>query len=166
VRLARVDPNRPKARSTRLLIGFGRSRAGQLFARHVAARTDVWLSRASRGRVNSGMFSVPSATLTTTGRKSGLPRTAQVAYFHDGSDVVVVASNFGGDRDPGWYHNLVAHPRCALGGEQFVAREVTDPAEYDRLYALAERHYAGYADYRTRTARIGRRIPILRLSSS
>lgn len=163
--LKHIDPGRPATRPIRLMVRFGRSRAGQLFARHVAARTDVWLSRASRGRLNSGMFSVPSATLTTTGARTGLRRRVQIAYFHDGGDVIAIASNFGGERDPAWYRNLIAHPRCTLGGDSFTAREVTDAAEYDRLFGVAERYYGGYADYRIRTARIGRRIPILRFET-
>ena len=44
-----------------------------------------------------------------------------------------------------------------------MATEVTDPDEYARLYALAENVFAGYGDYRAKTASIGRQIPIFRL---
>ena len=44
-----------------------------------------------------------------------------------------------------------------------MATEVTDPDEYVRLYALAEKVYAGYGDYRAKTASVGRQIPIFRL---
>ena len=44
-----------------------------------------------------------------------------------------------------------------------MAALVTDADEYARLYALAERVYAGYGDYRAKTAPIGREIPIFRL---
>jgi hypothetical protein len=44
-----------------------------------------------------------------------------------------------------------------------VATEVTDPDEYVRLVALAEKVYAGYGDYRAKTASVGRQIPIFRL---
>jgi len=81
-----------------------------------------------------------------TGAKTGQPRQVQIAYFHDGRDVIGVASNFGGNRHPHWYCNLLAHPECELGGESFRASEVTDPIEYARLYDLAERSYAGYVD--------------------
>lgn len=60
---------------------FGRSRVGQSFGKHVVARTDVWLGRLSSGRLNWGMFNVPSATLQTIGAKSGQPRQTQIAYF-------------------------------------------------------------------------------------
>jgi F420H(2)-dependent quinone reductase len=43
-----------------------------------------------------------------------------------------------------------------------VAKEVTDSNEYARLFGLAEQVYAGYADYRVKTA-VGRHIPLFRL---
>jgi deazaflavin-dependent oxidoreductase (nitroreductase family) len=141
-----------------------RSRFGQFVARHVASKTDPWLGRVSKGRVSWGMFNIPSATLRTTGAKSGQLREAQVAYFHDGRDVIVIASNYGGDKHPQWYHNLIAHPECELGDEAFRAAEVTEPDDYSRLYGLAEQYYAGFADYRVKTALAGRKIPVLRLS--
>jgi deazaflavin-dependent oxidoreductase (nitroreductase family) len=118
------------------------------------------------------MFNAPSAKLITTGAKSGQPREVQVAYFHDDRDVILIASNFGGHKNPDWYANLMACPRCTLGGEAFIAREVTrasqdmeEDMEYARLYALAEESYGGFTDYRLKTALVGRRIPIVRLSA-
>jgi hypothetical protein len=57
---------------------------------------------------------------------------------------------------------LTAHPECQFGDERFVAKEVTDSNEYARLFGLAEQVYAGYADYRVKTA-VGRHIPLFRL---
>lgn len=159
-----VDPTRPTNLATRALNRPSRSRFGQFIAKNLASKTDPWLGRISNGRVSWGMFNVPSATLKSTGAKTGQVREAQIAYFHDGPDVIVIASNYGGDKHPQWYHNLVAHPECELGDEAFRAAEVTDPDEYARLYGLAERYYAGFADYRTKTAQIGRNIPVFRLS--
>jgi hypothetical protein len=42
-------------------------------------------------------------------------------------------------KHPQWYYNLKAHPQCQFGDERFVATEVTDPDEYVRLVALAEK---------------------------
>jgi deazaflavin-dependent oxidoreductase (nitroreductase family) len=107
---------------------------------------------------------ITSAPLVTTGAKTGQPREVQLAYFHDGSDPILIASNYGGPKHPQWYYNLTAHPQCEFGDEQFVATEVTDPDEYVRLFAFAEEVYAGYGDYRAKTASIGRQIPIFRLT--
>ena len=99
----------------------------------------------------------------TTGAKSGQRRENQITYFHDGPDPIVTASNYGGPKHPQWYYNLKAHPDCELGGEKFLATEVTDPEDYARVYGLAEQVYAGWSDYRLKTDPIGRHIPVFRL---
>ncbi|WP_308196026.1 nitroreductase/quinone reductase family protein [Gordonia metallireducens] len=104
-----------------------------------------------------------TAPLTTIGARSGQRREVQLMYFHDGRDPILIASNGGGNRHPGWYHNLKTHPECELGGEKFSATEVTDPDERARLFGLADRVFSGFADYRTETAAFGRQIPIFRL---
>jgi deazaflavin-dependent oxidoreductase (nitroreductase family) len=159
-----VDPKRRTTAVSRAFTRFGRSRAGQTFGRNVVVRTDRWLLRVTNGRVSWGMFNAPSATLKMTGAKTGQPREAPIAYFHDGRDVILIASNFGGDRHPQWYYNLVSHPDCELAGEAFRAAEVADPADYARLYALAERSYPGYSDYKAKAAQVGRTIPVFRLT--
>ncbi|MEE3852830.1 nitroreductase/quinone reductase family protein [Gordonia sp. LSe1-13] len=161
--LRRVDPNTPRSRVYRFWTDFGRSRAGRAFARHVATRIDPPLYRLSRGRYPP-TWSVPTAPLQTTGARSGHRRETQVLYFHDGDDVILIASNFGGESHPAWYHNLLANPSCRLGDESFTAATVADPIDYRRLFAAAERVYAGFADYRATTASLGRTIPVLRLT--
>ncbi|MGE2730140.1 nitroreductase/quinone reductase family protein [Mycolicibacterium vaccae] len=157
-----VDPHRRRGSKYQQGVRFGRSRVGQFLARHVARHTDPLLFRLSGGRINMGP--IINAPLVTTGAKSGKRRVTQLTYFHDGTDVVLIASNFGGDKHPQWYYNLKAHPDCEFGGERFTARQVTDPAEYARLFRLAERVYPGYADYRAKTDRSGREIPIFALA--
>jgi deazaflavin-dependent oxidoreductase (nitroreductase family) len=80
---------------------------------NVAPRVDPWLLAKTRGRLGMGLM-LPSALLTTTGAKSRRWRTNAVLYFHDGPDVVVIASNYGTDKHPSWYHNLVAHPQVQI----------------------------------------------------
>ena len=45
-----------------------------------------------------------------------------------------------------------------------LADRDTDPAEYARLYALAERSYPGYSDYKAKAALVGRTLPVFRLT--
>ncbi|MCL2418162.1 MAG: nitroreductase family deazaflavin-dependent oxidoreductase [Conexibacteraceae bacterium] len=134
----------------------------------ISKRADPLLHSLTRGRAGLRL-PLPFASLVTTGARSGELRTSAVLYFSDGDDVILIASNWGGDRHPGWYHNLRAHPRAELsrGGRSgtYTATEVTDEAEHARLFALAELVYPGYGDYGERTASIGRRIPIMRLRS-
>ena len=118
------------------------------------------MSRLTDGR---GFGAIVNAPLITTGAKSSQPRQVQLSYFHDGRDAILIASNRAEPKHPQWYYNLKAHPECQFGGENFVATEVTDPDEYTRLFALAVNVFAGYGDYRAKTASIGRQIPIFRL---
>lgn len=164
--LHHVDPNTLRGRRYRALETFGRSRPGQFFSRHLLFPIDPWLYRTTRGRYPRLMGGVVTAPLVSTGAKSGLPREHQLAYFHDGRDAILIASNSGGPKNPQWYHNLRANPDCTLGDERFAATEVTDPAEYRRLYDQAEKVYAGYRDYKVTTARHGRHIPVFRLTPS
>jgi deazaflavin-dependent oxidoreductase (nitroreductase family) len=163
----RVDPLAKHGRAYQALTAFLRTKAGRSFALNVASRIDPYLIKASRGYVTIGVL-LPSANLTTTGAKSGLPRTSTVLYFSDGDDAILVASSFGRDKDPAWYHNLKAHPDATLERSgrsgRYAATEVEDEAERDRLFALMDKVYVGYADYRERAASIGRRIPIMRLT--
>lgn len=155
-----VDPNKKHGPIYKANVRFGRTRAGIFLGRHVAPRVDRWVSRLTDGR---GFGAIVNAPLITTGAKSSQPRQVQLSYFHDGRDAILIASNRAEPKHPQWYYNLKAHPECQIGGENFLATEVTDPDEYTRLFALAVNVFAGYGDYRAKTASIGRQIPIFRL---
>jgi deazaflavin-dependent oxidoreductase (nitroreductase family) len=143
-----------------------RTPPGRWVAINAAARIDPTLMKLSRGHVGVGV-SLPTVNLTTTGAKSGQERVATVLYFTEGEDVIMVASSFGRDRDPAWSFNLKANPEATLEshgrGGRYRAEEVVDEAERRRLWHLADLVYPGYADYRERTAKTGRVIPIFRL---
>jgi deazaflavin-dependent oxidoreductase (nitroreductase family) len=134
-----------------------------------APSLDPLTHRWTRGRFGQ-LVPLPFASMTVTGAKSGEPRTTAVLYFHDGDDVILIASNYGRTRHPAWYHNLKANPTAVLqrGSRRgtYAAAEVSEEAERERLFSLADRVYPGYAQYRVRTAAVGRRIPIMRLRPS
>src|SRR3954447_22497994 len=149
----------------RAAAGFVRSRPGRWFGINVSSRIDPALLRLSGGRVSSFQMA-PIVNLTVPGRKSGEPRSAALLYFTDGDQVILIASSFGRERHPAWYHNVMAHPEVSLTARghsgTYTAREVTG-AERDRLYALANQIYPGYADYEVRAGAAGRTIPVLAL---
>ena len=80
--------------------------------------------------------------LTTTGRRSGVPRTARIWFVVDGKRVCVQAGPKG---KRGWLANLRANPKVtlAIGGHRFtgVATPVTDPAERERVLGLIRDKY-------------------------
>ena len=106
---------------------------------------------------------LPTALLETRGAKSGAVRRNAVIYFHDRDRVTIVASKAGAAKHPAWFHNLVAHPDVTFGGLPMRAMVVSDEAERNRIWALADRVFAPYATYRREAAQAHRTIPIVQL---
>ena len=57
---------------------------------------------------------LPCAIITSTGRKSGLPRVSPLATVPLNGDLYVVGSNFGQSTHPAWSWNLIAQPRIQV----------------------------------------------------
>jgi deazaflavin-dependent oxidoreductase (nitroreductase family) len=118
----------------------------------------------SGGRVGHRLIGVPSALLRTTGRHSGQRRTSALVYARDGNSYLVVASNGGSDRPPGWLFNVEARPEVEfqVGRQQFqaTARVVRpDDSDYARLWAAVNKNNHGrYYRYQTKTSRA---IPVV-----
>ena len=119
--------------------------------------------RANGGNVGGQFSGVPLLLLTTTGAKSGEPRTRPLAYLSEGGRIYVFAGNRGAPTNPSWYHNLVAHPDVTveLGTETFEARAiVVDRTEADRLGRIQAQKLPGIADV---MAKITREVPVVLL---
>jgi hypothetical protein len=70
---------------------------------HVLTRADKWLFPRFHGHVvSAGPPIFPLLQLTTTGRRSGLPRQTPLIYLADGDKLIVVASNWGQPHHPAW----------------------------------------------------------------
>ena len=148
----------------RALESFGRSAVGYWYLKRIAPRIDPPLLRLTGGRVIS-VYPFPVMLLTTTGAKTGQPRTLPLVYVTDGDRLLLIASNYGKTSHRAWYRNLVANPKVeVLAGKHtgtYAASEITDPAERERARDLALNQYAGYADYEGRSG--DRTIPLVRL---
>lgn len=104
---------------------FSTTRVGRWVGSRVSAKLDPVIFKATGGRYTStGRPTLPMLALTTTGRRSGQPRTVQLAYIADGDDWLVVASNFGQAHHPAWRHNLDADPNAVvqIGAEEIPVR--------------------------------------------
>jgi deazaflavin-dependent oxidoreductase (nitroreductase family) len=104
--------------------------------------------------------------LTTTGRKSGEPRTTPLIYEQDGDKYVIVASKGGAPEHPGWYANLEKDPQVELQvkGDVFPARARTAQGEErERLWKLAAQQWPDYDAYQQKT---DREIPVVVLERS
>jgi deazaflavin-dependent oxidoreductase (nitroreductase family) len=125
------------------------------------ARVHIWVYRHTNGRLGARLLWFPAALLTTTGRKSGEPRTTPTLYLRDGDRVILPAS-FGGRADnPTWYHNLKANPNVEvqIRGDllHLVARDATD-GERERYWPRLIKIYPPYRGYREATDRV---IPLV-----
>ena len=119
--------------------------------------------RANGGNVGGQFAGVPLLLLTTTGAKSGEPRTCPLAYLSEGGHIYVFAGNRGAPTNPSWYHNLLAHPDVTveLGKEKFEARAtVVESAEWDHLGSIQVQKLPGLAELQ---AKITRKVPVVLL---
>lgn len=119
-------------------------------------RLNVPIYRLTRGRLMGRVGEIPVLLLTTTGRRSGEPRTAPVVFGRHGGDLVVVGSNAGNERPPAWALNLRSEPAAEVeirGERRRVRARVTEGAERERLWTWINEEYAGFADYALRTDR-------------
>ncbi len=123
------------------------------------------LLRLSGGRFGWAAMDMPVLVLTTTGRRSGQPRSVMLTSPHrEGQRMVIVASKGGEDSHPAWFLNLRENPQVAVSVKDtpdvpMVAR-VASPEERDRLWPIVSHKQARYAQYQAKT---DREIPLVLL---
>lgn len=125
------------------------------------SKTHRFWYRATGGALGARVRGMPVLLLTTTGRKSGKPRTTPLMYLEDGEDIVVIASNSGDDRDPAWWRNLKAHPDATIqvGRKRRAVRAARATADENaRIWPLLVATNADYDEYAKRT---NRDIPVV-----
>ena len=121
-------------------------------------------------RLTKGVF-IPSANwnimpviyLTTTGAKSGIPRSSPVLGIPDGEKLILVGSNWGNPKNPSWAYNLRTHPQTQVrkGKEtkRYTARELLGE-ERAAYWQKAVMFYPPYVSYEQRA---NRSLPIFLL---
>lgn len=117
----------------------------------------------SGGRIGWNLLGMPVLELTTTGRRSGEPRSVMLTSpLQQGDTLVVVASRGGDDQHPAWFLNLQEEPRVDVrlsrGRRLAMTARVASPAERDQMWPRITAKYGNYADYQKRT---NREIPLV-----
>lgn len=86
------------------------------FSKYAPYRLNILIYRLTGGRLfnKTPGGNLKILLLTTTGRKSGIPRTHPVMFYPDGENFIVAATNSGGDKFPIWYLNLKASPNAVV----------------------------------------------------
>jgi len=120
----------------------------------------------TRGEVGYIWNGVPTLLLTTTGRKSGQPRTTPLIFARDGDDYLVVASMGGAPAHPQWYLNLQADPEARIqvrAERRTVTARTATGDEKARLWDIVRAQWPNYDQYQSRTERV---IPVVVLTPS
>ena len=123
-----------------------------------------WMYRMTGGLLGQSSSVGPMLLLTTTGRRSGQPRTVPLLYMEDGARFVVVGSNGGRPQPPAWLLNLTANPsgEVQVGKQRHRVRaEILYGAARGDLWDRLGQFYAGWAHYQTLT---DRSIPVVVLT--
>lgn len=128
----------------------GRTRLFQYGFMPMTTRIDRFLYPLTGGRLlSSWPARLPTALLTTTGRRSGRPRTFPVFFVRD-SDRVYLATTVWGS----WARNLEAQPLASLqiGSERSEERaRLLSDAERDQVWPRFVAFWPAYDDYRRRS---------------
>ena len=123
------------------------------------------LLKISGGRFGWEASGMPVVELTTTGRKSGQPRSVMLTSpVQEGTTIVVVASRGGDDQNPAWLLNILANPDVEVtlkgGPKQRMRATIANSEERARLWPLVIADHKNYAGYQTKTTR---EIPLVLL---
>jgi deazaflavin-dependent oxidoreductase (nitroreductase family) len=120
--------------------------------------------RESGGEVGYIWNDAPILLLTTTGRRSGRPRTIPIIFGRDGGDYLLVASRGGAPKHPHWYLNLQERPEAEIQVRSEIVPVTARTAAEDekpRLWTIMTGIWPNYDVYQARTERI---IPVVVLS--
>jgi deazaflavin-dependent oxidoreductase (nitroreductase family) len=117
--------------------------------------------RATDGEEGHDWQGTQTLLLTTTGRKSGQPRTTPLIYAPRSDAYMVVASKGGSDAPPAWYLNLSDDPEVEVQvkGDRFKARARTaNVGEKPEMWRAMAAEWPAYDEYQEKTSR---EIPVV-----
>lgn len=155
--------HRPANTAQRQVQRLGSTRAGAWVFSRTLRHLDTAVARVSRGRQSAPQLlaGLPVLDLTTTGRRSGRPRTSHLISIPVGDDLALLGTNFGQPATPAWVLNLEADPRATVTFRGRAVPVVARPATDAERVAVLERSrgiYGGYEKYQQRIS--GRRVRI------
>lgn len=128
------------------------------------AKMDSAVQRLTGGRFSPmRLAGLTSVLLTTTGRRTGLPRSTALLAVPDGGSLIVIGSNFGKPGHPAWSANLKTNPEATvhLRGHAFpVTATLLDGEDRQVAWRTATRMWPAFDVY---AARADREIRVFRV---
>jgi deazaflavin-dependent oxidoreductase (nitroreductase family) len=142
----------PVQRGVRRFASWG---PGSWIMARISHHLDRPVYRATNGRYTAGslLAGLPILMLTTIGAKSGKRRMVPVVGLPTADGLAVIASNYGQEHHPAWYHNLRKDPHAEVGMDErtWRVRAVEVEGERrERIWQEALKIYPGYATYEKR----------------
>jgi len=121
------------------------------------------LLKVSFGGCGWTALKMPVLQLTTTGRKSGQPRSVMLTTPYGEGDVLVIIASRGGDhRHPDWFLNLRKNPVVTVttkgSKDRPMLARIASDEERARIWPLVTEALANYARYQEKTDRV---IPLV-----
>jgi deazaflavin-dependent oxidoreductase (nitroreductase family) len=160
-------PVKLDSRLGRLVQRAAQTSSFQPVALKVAPFLDKVISKVSGGRFTMTSLIVPTLVLTTTGAKTGQPRTTPLACMPDGVDTFyVVGSNFGTEKHPAWTANLMKTPKATVvygGRTTQVDAALLSEEEKAEVWPRLTKVWPTYDHYITKT---DRNLRVFRLTRS
>ena len=153
----------------RLMQRFGGTRVGGWLFSRMLRHLDDLVGRLTKRRhsVPGLLAGIPVLDVTTTGRRSRLPRTSHLIAVPVGDTLALLGTNFAQPSTPAWVLNLEADPRATISYRgrtvEALARPATD-AEFEEVFANSGSVYTGYEQYRRRIS--GRRLRVFVLEAA
>jgi len=143
---------RPPNALQRALQAFGSSTVGAWTFSKILAPTDRVVHRLSKGRTSTPaiLAGLPVLMVTTTGRRSGAPRTTPLIAVPIGDSLALLGTNFGQKKTPAWVYNLEADPHCRVSYRSATCELVVRPAteaEAAQVWEASKGIYGGYEKY-------------------
>ena len=127
----------------------------------IFSRVHITLYRWTGGIIGERIFGNRMLLLTTTGRKTGQPRTKPVAYLTDGDALVIIAGAAGASKHPDWWLNLQSHPEALVQVGRRKLRVRVTRALLEEQQHLWARYPAQHALFDKMQKRVSREIPVV-----
>ena len=166
-RVAAHEARVPAGPLTRVMRRLGQTAAFSKAYSRIGPVIDPKIRDWRDGRVMAAVYGLPILALHSTGAKSGQPRVSMLVYVRDGDDVMLIGTNFGQPKHPGWTANLLAHPDASVvigPVELAVHADLVDDATWQDMFPRFVAVYPGYANYLGRreglTPRMFRLTPV------
>lgn len=115
------------------------------------------------GKIGANLAGSPILLLHSIGRKSGKAYILPLTYYQTDNHYVIIGSNNGRDKHPGWYYNLQSEPETAVQVMKQIIQvraRLVEGVERDALWQEVCRKHAQYPQYQAKTSR---QIPLFLL---